>query len=112
MEASWMAQKVHVKKDDTVHVLSGEDVGKTGKVLAVHPKTGRVVVDGINIQKKHARPTRQNPQGGVIEQPGPIHASKVMVVCPSCNKPTRVSHSRAAGQEAARVCKHCNKSID
>lgn len=112
MEASWMAQKVHVRKDDTVHVLSGEDVGKTGKVLDVLPKAGRVVVDGINIQKKHARPTRQNPQGGVIEQPGPIQASKVMVVCPSCNKPTRVSHRRTSGQQVVRVCKRCEKSID
>jgi len=107
-----MAQKVHVKKDDTVHVLSGEDVGKTGKVLEVLPKEGRVVVDGINIIKKHARPTRQNPQGGVIEQPGPIQASNVMVVCPSCNAPTRVSHRRSAGSEAVRVCKRCGKSID
>lgn len=107
-----MAQRLHVKKDDTVHILSGEDVGKTGKVLEVRPKEGRVIVDGVNILKKHARPTRQNPQGGVIEQPGPIQASKVMVVCPSCNRPTRVQYRRTPGQPGVRVCKRCDKSID
>lgn len=107
-----MAQKVHVKKDDLVAVLSGEDVGKTGKVLEVLPRENRVVIDGVNIVKKHARPTRTNPQGGVIEQPGPIHASNVMVVCPSCDVPVRVSQRRESGQEATRVCKRCGKSID
>lgn len=107
-----MARSVHVKKNDQIQVLSGVDAGKTGKVLEVHPTNGRVVVDGVNIIKKHARPTRTNPQGGVIEQPGPIHASKVMVVCPNCNKPTRTANRREAGQEPARVCKRCGRTID
>lgn len=107
-----MVQKLHVKKDDTVHILSGEDVGKRGKVLEVRPKEGRIIVDGVNVIKKHTRPTRQNPQGGVVEQPGPIYASKVMVVCPACNKPTRVTRRNAAGEDGGRVCKHCDKSID
>lgn len=107
-----MRYKVHVRKDDLVQVLSGEDAGKTGKVLEVLPKKGRVVVDGINIIKKHARPTRTNPQGGVIERPGPIHASNVMLVCPGCKAPTRVSRRREEGKEAVRVCKRCGKPID
>ncbi len=107
-----MAQSVHVKKNDMVHVLSGVDRGKSGKVLEVHPKDGRVVVDGVNIVKKHTRPSRTNPQGGVIEQPGPIHASNVMVVCPSCNKPTRTTNRRESGQEPSRLCKRCGKTID
>jgi len=107
-----MAQIAHVKKNDLVQVLSGVDKGKTGKVLEVLPKKGRVVVDGVNIIKKHTRPTRTNPSGGVIERPGPIHASNVMVVCPSCNKPTRTGRSRTSGQEPARICKRCGKSID
>jgi len=107
-----MALKVHVKKNDTVHILSGEDAGKTGKVLEVRPKEGRVIVEGVNIVKKHVRPTRQNPQGGVIEQPAPISASKVMLVCPSCNTPTRVARRRSEGGGVTRVCKRCGKSID
>lgn len=112
MEAARMAGSLHVKKNDVVHVLSGVDRGKTGKVLEVHPKEGRVVVDGVHIVKRHTRPTRTNPQGGVIEQPGPIHVSNVMVVCPSCNKPTRVSRRRESGKEVVRVCKRCGKAID
>lgn len=107
-----MAQSVRVKKNDLVQVMSGVDAGKTGKVLEVHPRDGRVVVDGVNILKKHARPTRTNPQGGVIEQPGPIHVSNVQVVCPSCNAPTRVASRREKGQEPSRVCKRCGKTID
>lgn len=106
-----MASKVHVKKDDVVHILSGEDAGKTGKVLQVLPKEGRVVVEGINIRKKHTRPSRQNMQGGVIEQPGPMAAAKVMLVCPNCQRPTRVKIERS-GQQRTRVCKRCEKSID
>lgn len=105
-------QKVHVKKGDLVKILSGEDAGKTGKVLEVAPRKRRVVVEGVNIIKKHARPTRTNPQGGVIERPAPIDASKVMLVCPSCNTPTRVRRERSEGQAAARICKRCGKPID
>lgn len=104
--------KLHVKKGDTVHVLKGNDAGKTGKILEVLPAKGRVVVDGVNIIKKHARPTRTNPQGGVIERPGSIHAANVMLVCPKCNEPTRVTRQREAGQKSRRVCKRCGKSID
>lgn len=106
-----MANKVHVKKDDVVHILSGEDAGKTGKVLQVLPKEGRVVVEGVNIRKKHTRPTRQNMQGGVIEQPGPLAAAKVMLVCPHCQTPAKVRIERTE-QERVRVCKRCQKRID
>lgn len=104
--------KIHVKSGDQVEILTGEDRGKKGKVLEVHPKTGRVYVEGINIQKKHARPTQSNPQGGVIERPGPIEASNVQLVCPSCNKPTRPARERSANGELTRKCKHCAKKID
>jgi len=112
LEASKMRNKLHVRKGDLVHVLSGEDAGKTGKVLEVFPKKGRVVVEGVNIIKKHARPTRTNPSGGVIEQPGPIHVSNVMLVCPSCNTPTRIARRREPGKQVSRVCKRCGKPVD
>ena len=78
--------KVHVKSGDQVEILTGNDRGKRGRVLQVYPKTGKVIVEGINIQKKHTRPTQSNPQGGIIERPGPIDASNVQLVCPSCRK--------------------------
>jgi large subunit ribosomal protein L24 len=72
--------KVHVRKDDVVVVIAGKDKGKQGKVLKVIPKTGRVVVEGVNLVKKHAKPSARNPQGGIIEMEAPIHASNVMLL--------------------------------
>jgi large subunit ribosomal protein L24 len=72
--------KVHVRKDDVVVVITGKDKGKQGKVLKVIPKTGRVVVEGVNLVKKHAKPSARNPQGGIIEMEAPIHASNVMLL--------------------------------
>lgn len=107
-----MAMKVHVKKGDQVQVLWGVDAGKTGKVLEVRPSEGRVIVDGVNIVKRHSRPSRESPQGGVIEQPGPIYSSKVALVCPACDQPTRYKVERSEENEASRVCRRCGKSID
>ena len=104
--------KVHVKTGDLIEVLSGDDRGKRGKILEVIPKKGRVIVDGINIQKKHTRPSQSNPQGGVIESPGPIDASSVGLVCPSCKKPSRTGHQRGRDGDVVRVCRRCNKAID
>lgn len=104
--------KVHVKKGDLVEVLRGDDKGKRGKVLQVFPKLRRVVVEGVNIQKRHVRPGPGNPQGGVVERPGPIDSSKVMLVCPSCDKPTRYRRRREADGSLTRVCRHCGKAID
>lgn len=104
--------KVHVKSGDQVQILTGEDQGKKGKVLEVNPKTGKVFVEGINIQKKHARPTQSNPQGGVIERPGPIDASNVQIICHSCRKPTRPRRERSANGEITRMCRDCGKTID
>lgn len=73
--------KLHVKKNDTVVVISGKDAGKTGEVLKVYPKTGKVLVQGVNIVKKHQKPTRANAQGGIIEKEGAIYSSKVMLYC-------------------------------
>lgn len=104
--------KIHVKTGDQVYVNAGDDKGKRGKVLGVFPRTGKILVDGVNIQKKHTRPTQTNPQGGIVDRPGPIDASNVSLVCPSCRKPTRVSRQRSADGEVKRHCKNCDKSID
>lgn len=107
-----MAPKVHVRKGDTVKVMSGDAAGKSGKVLEVNPTSQRVVVDGVNIIKKHTKPSRSNPQGGVIERPGALHASKVMLVCPNCDEAVRAGNTKANDGSTVRVCKKCGKAID
>ncbi|MGB9847153.1 MAG: 50S ribosomal protein L24 [Desulfotomaculales bacterium] len=103
--------KVHVRKGDTVLVISGKYAGKRGKVLSVEPKKSRVIVEGVNVVKRHARPTRALPQGGIIEKEAPIHSSNVMLVCSKCNKPTRIAKKFLAEGGKVRVCKKCGEVI-
>ena len=104
--------KAHVRKGDTVKVIAGEDAGKTGNVLSVDRASQRVVVEGINIQKRHTRHSQANPEGGIVRRPGPVHISNVMLVCPNCNQATRVGRSRGTDGSVTRVCKRCGKAID
>ena len=104
--------KVHVKSGDQVEVLTGADRGKRGRILQVYPKTGKVIVEGINLQKKHTRPAQSNPQGGIVERPGPIDASNVQLVCQSCRKATRPIRERDEQNNLTRKCRHCGKAID
>ncbi|KLO23854.1 50S ribosomal protein L24 [Marinitoga sp. 1155] len=101
-----------IKKGDLVKVISGKDKGKEGKILRVIPKLNRVIVENVNIVKKHQRPTQQLREGGIIEQPSPIHISKVMIVCPSCGKPTRVGYRFLEEGKKVRICRKCNEIID
>lgn len=103
--------KLHVRKDDTVVVLSGKDVGKLGKVLACDPSTGMVLVEGVNIVSRHQKPRKQGEPGGIIKREAYIHASKVMRVCPKCRKPTRLAHTIAENGVKSRVCKRCGAEI-
>ncbi len=105
-----MNKKVHVKTGDTVKIVSGKDRGETGKVLAVSPKEGKVIVEGLNKVIKHVKPRRQGETGGKVEAEGAIYASKVMLFCTKCNKATRVSH-KIEGDKKIRVCKHCNTTL-
>ena len=100
-----------VKKNDTVLVLTGKDNGKTGKVLRALPGDNKVVVDGVNVQKKHKKARSAQDTSGIIEQAGPIDASNVLVVCPHCGKATRVAHAEVDGKKV-RVCKKCKLSLD
>jgi large subunit ribosomal protein L24 len=95
-----------IVKSDTVVVLSGNYRGKTGKVLKVFPEKNQVVVEGVNMIKKHSRPTQQLPQGGIIEKEGPIHVSNLKVVCPKCNRPTRIGVRILEDKSKVRYCKH------
>ncbi len=99
--------KMNVKKGDQVAILSGKDKGKQGEVLRALPSEGKVVVEGVAIVKKAQRPTPMNQQGGIIEQEAAIDVSNVMLVCPSCGKPTRVGHAKDAEGKKVRVCKKC-----
>jgi large subunit ribosomal protein L24 len=100
-----------IQRNDTVQVISGSDTDKKGRVLRVFPDTGRILVEHVHIVKKHLR---ENPQrrikGGIAEQEATVHRSNVMLVCPSCNKPTRVAH-KFEGDVKVRVCKKCGSTI-
>ncbi|MBE7082353.1 MAG: 50S ribosomal protein L24 [Clostridiales bacterium] len=100
-----------VKKGDKVLVIAGKEKGKTADVLEVSPKNDRVLVDGVNVVTKHQKPKSQQDKGGIVKKPAPIDVSNVMVVCPVCNKATRVAHREIEGKNA-RVCKKCNASLD
>ena len=100
-----------VKKNDTVLVITGKDAGKTAKVLTALPKSNKVIVDGINVQKKHKKARSAQEVSAIQNQSGPIDASNVMVVCPVCNKATRVAYS-VEGDKKARICKKCGASLD
>ena len=102
----------HVRRGDTVVVVAGKDRGKRGKVLRVVPGKGRVVVEKINMIKKHQRPTQKLRQGGIIEREGPLALSNVLVVCPRCDKPSRLGIKMLADGRKARTCRRCGESID
>ncbi len=111
-----MANKIHVKKGDTVIVLSGKDryslTKKKGKVLAVLRDKNQVIVEGMNMITKHQKPRGRFQQGGIIKKEGPIHVSNVMLVCDKCSRPTKVGKKILADGQKARVCKKCGEIID
>ena len=100
-----------IRKDDMVVVLSGKDKGKQGKIIAVDPKGGKVVVEGINMVSRHTKPRRQGEEGGIIKKEAPMYACKVMRVCPKCGKATRPAHKTLADGKKVRVCKKCAAEI-
>jgi len=110
--ATVTSYKCHIRKGDFVIVLSGEDKGKRGKVLKVFPEEFKLIVEGVNIVKKHTRPTQKMPQGGTVTIEQPLHFSKVMLICPSCKQPTRVTRKEVSEGRSARVCNKCGEVID
>jgi large subunit ribosomal protein L24 len=101
-----------IRKNDTVLVIAGRDKGKKGKVRAAIPKKERLLVDGVNMIKKHARPTGQARQAGIIEREAPIHVSSVMLLCEKCSKPARVGRRLLADGKKVRFCKACGEVVD
>ena len=99
-----------IKKGDQVLIISGKDRGKKGKILAVFPKELRVLVEGINIRKKHVKPKRSGEKGQTVETPTPLAVSNVKLVCPKCSKPARVGY-KMTGDKKYRICKKCDQEI-
>ncbi|WP_153125744.1 50S ribosomal protein L24 [Peribacillus tepidiphilus] len=102
---------MHVKKGDKVVVISGKDKGKQGVILEAYPKKNRVLVEGVNIVKKHSKPSQANPQGGIISQEAPIHVSNVMPIDPKTGKPTRVGYKTVDGKKV-RIAVKSGESLD
>ncbi|HEX9092676.1 MAG TPA: 50S ribosomal protein L24 [Coriobacteriia bacterium] len=100
-----------LRRGDKVRIIAGKDKGKDGKILRAYPYKERVMVEGANMIKKHTRPSTKNQQGGIMSIEGTIHVSNVMLICPTCAEPTRVSRRRE-GDGRVRVCKKCGKDID
>ncbi|MBL0702161.1 MAG: 50S ribosomal protein L24 [Desulfosarcina sp.] len=104
--------KVHFKKDDKVKVIAGKDRDKIGKIVKVIRKDSRVIVEKINIVKKHSKPSATNRQGGIVEQEAPLHWSNVMLVCNKCLKAVRIKMKLLEDGKKVRVCRKCNEMID
>ena len=102
---------MNIKKDDKVVVLSGKDKGKQGKIISADPKNGKVIVEGVNVAKRHTKPSKPGAEGGIIKKETPIYASKVMRVCPKCGNPTREAHQILKDGSKVRVCKKCGEII-
>ena len=102
---------MRVRKNDTVLVISGNNKGNKGKVLKVFPKDQMVIIEGINLIKRHSKPTQKNPQGGIVEKEGPVNVSKVMVICSKCNSATRIGIKVLENDNKARICKKCGEMI-
>jgi len=104
---------LNVKKNDVVTILSGKDRGKKGKILKALTGEAKVLVDGINVAKRHTRPRPPKvPQGGILEKAQPIPVCKVMLICPHCSKPTRIAHKIRENGTRVRQCKHCREEIE
>ena len=109
--------KLNIKKGDTVLIIAGKDRGKQGIVSRALPQVNKVIVEGLNIAKKHIRPQGQTRQGGIIEKAMPLQVSNTMLICTECGKPTRVAHERRPmgsdqKMRSVRVCKKCQKVIE
>lgn len=103
--------KIHVKTGDTVVVICGKDRGKKGKVMAVSPKEGKVIVEKVNMVSKHVKPRKAGQQGGIIKAEGAMYACKVQLYCHRCGKPVKVAHKILENGTKERICKKCGETV-
>ncbi len=99
-----------IRKDDQVLVISGKDKGRKAKVITVFPKRNRIMVEGINLRKKHVKPKKSGEKGQIVEVPGSFDVSDVKLICPKCEKPTRIGYKKE-GKKKYRICKKCGQEI-
>ena len=102
---------MHIKKKDKVRVIAGNHKGLEGEVLKVFPDAGRVIVEKVNLIKRHTRQSQQTPQGGIVEKEASIEASNVMLICPKCNKPARTGTEQLGDGSRVRTCKQCGEML-
>lgn len=107
-----MCERIHLRKDDKVKIIAGKDKGKIGKVLKVQQNNKRVLVENINMIKRHSRPSAQNRQGGIVEREAAIHWSNVMLMCNKCMSPVRIKTQILEDGKKKRVCRKCDEFID
>ncbi len=115
--AEKIRHNISIRKGDMVRVMRGRDrdefVHKSARVLSVNPVTRKVTVEHAHMIKRHTRPNpSKNIKGGIVEREGPIHISNVMLVCPGCNRPTRIGHNRLADGSRVRICRRCGVTLD
>lgn len=107
-----MLAKLHFKKDDQAIVIAGKEKGKSGKILRMISKKECVLIEKVNLVKRHSRPSTKNRQGGIIEKEAPIHISNVMILCSKCNSPVRIGRKTLEDGKKVRYCKKCGEFID
>ena len=100
-----------IKNKDTVLIIHGDDRGRSGKVIRSFPKERRILVEGLNLQKRHRRPTKEGEKGQIVEMPGFVQVGNVKLVCPKCGKATRVEYKILANKKKVRICKHCGEVV-
>lgn len=103
---------MHIKKGDSVVIISGKEKGKRGKVLHVSPQNNRAIIEALNMVTHSERPSQTNPQGGRVQKEAPIHASNIMLICGKCGKPTRIGRRVLEDGSKVRVCKKCSEIVD
>jgi large subunit ribosomal protein L24 len=112
-QATTTRHTINVRKGDNVRVMSGRDAGKSGRILSVNPRKNTVIVEHIQIIKRHTRPNpAKNIKGGIVEKEAPIRVSNIMIVCASCGKHTRIGHNILANGSKVRACKRCGVTLD
>ena len=105
-------EKSHIRVNDLVEIIAGKDKGRVGKVLKVHHKTSRVVVEKVNMVKRHTKPSAVNQQGGIIEKEAAVHVSNVLIICPKCTKTVRVGNKMLDDGQKVRFCKKCGEAVE
>ena len=103
---------MQIRKNDSVIVIGGKERGKTGKVLRVLPEKDAVVIERLNMVKRHTKPRGPQQPGGIVEKEAAIHASNIMILCDKCNAPVRVGHKTLADGKKIRICRGCNEALD